>query len=78
MEDCAFCKIVAGQAPGEIVYRDDQVTAFRDIHPAAPTHVLIVPAPSPVGGSSYAPSDGVSEFLKENRYNDDHDDESRP
>jgi histidine triad (HIT) family protein len=43
MEDCAFCKIVAGQAPGEIVYRDDQVTAFRDIHPAAPTHVLIVP-----------------------------------
>jgi histidine triad (HIT) family protein len=43
MKDCTFCKIVTGQAPGEIVYRDDRVTAFRDIRPAAPTHILIVP-----------------------------------
>jgi histidine triad (HIT) family protein len=43
MEDCIFCKIVAGQAPGQVVYQDDRVTAFRDIQPAAPTHLLIVP-----------------------------------
>ncbi len=40
---CIFCKIVAGQAPAEIVYRDDRVTAFRDARPRAPTHILIVP-----------------------------------
>jgi histidine triad (HIT) family protein len=40
---CIFCRIVEGEAPGEIVYRDDLVTAFRDINPAAPVHVLIVP-----------------------------------
>jgi histidine triad (HIT) family protein len=41
--DCLFCKIVAGEIPGEKVYSDEQVTAFRDIHPVAPTHILIVP-----------------------------------
>ena len=41
--DCIFCKIIAGKAPGRIIYRDDQVTAFHDIHPVGPTHVLIVP-----------------------------------
>lgn len=40
---CTFCKIAAGQAKADIVYQDEQVTAFRDIHPVAPTHVLIVP-----------------------------------
>ena len=42
-EDCIFCKIVADKSPAEILYRDDLVTAFRDIHPAAPVHILIVP-----------------------------------
>ncbi|HBX70332.1 MAG TPA: hypothetical protein DEH25_13375 [Chloroflexi bacterium] len=41
--DCIFCKILAGEIPSTQVYRDEQVTAFRDIHPAAPTHVLIIP-----------------------------------
>ncbi|MQC27007.1 MAG: histidine triad nucleotide-binding protein [Chloroflexi bacterium] len=41
--DCIFCKIVAGEIPQEGVYQDDLVTAFRDIHPVAPTHILIVP-----------------------------------
>ncbi len=41
--DCLFCKIIAGEIPSDIVYRDDLVTAFRDINPVAPTHVLIVP-----------------------------------
>jgi histidine triad (HIT) family protein len=43
MVNCVFCKIVAGQAPAHVVYKDDEVTAFRDIHPRAPTHILIVP-----------------------------------
>ena len=43
MSECIFCKIAAGTARGDIVYQDDLVTAFRDIHPVAPTHILIVP-----------------------------------
>jgi len=42
-DSCVFCKIVSNEAKASIVYRDEQVTAFRDIHPAAPTHILIVP-----------------------------------
>ena len=38
-----FSKIVAGEAPANILFQDEYVTAFRDIHPAAPTHVLIIP-----------------------------------
>ena len=41
--DCIFCKIAAGEAPAKILFRDDDVTAFFDIHPAAPTHVLVIP-----------------------------------
>lgn len=41
--NCVFCKIAAGESPAKIVYQDQLVTAFRDIHPVAPTHVLIVP-----------------------------------
>ena len=40
---CIFCKIIRQEAPAEIVFQDDRVTAFRDTHPAAPTHNLIVP-----------------------------------
>ena len=40
---CLFCKIISGEIPGTIVFRDEQATAFRDINPAAPTHILIVP-----------------------------------
>jgi histidine triad (HIT) family protein len=42
-EDCIFCKIVAKEIPTELLYQDDLVTAFRDIEPAAPVHLLIVP-----------------------------------
>jgi len=42
-DSCLFCKIVSGEIKGTIVFRDDQATAFRDINPAAPTHILIVP-----------------------------------
>ncbi len=42
-DSCIFCRIVSGEANGTIVYQDEQVTAFRDTHPVAPTHILIVP-----------------------------------
>ncbi len=41
--DCIFCKIIAGEIPSTQVYQDEQVTAFHDIHPVAPTHILIIP-----------------------------------
>jgi len=43
MENCLFCKIIAGEIPSTKVYEDDQVYAFRDINPQAPTHVLVIP-----------------------------------
>jgi histidine triad (HIT) family protein len=42
-EDCLFCKIVAGEIPGDLVLTTDHVVAFRDVAPQAPTHVLVVP-----------------------------------
>lgn len=42
-DDCLFCKIVAGDIPGDIVYQDELVIAFKDINPQAPVHILIVP-----------------------------------
>ena len=41
--DCIFCKIIAGEIPGDIVYQDDEIIAFRDINPKAPVHILIIP-----------------------------------
>lgn len=41
--DCLFCKIVAGDIDADIVYQTDQLLAFRDLNPQAPTHVLIIP-----------------------------------
>jgi histidine triad (HIT) family protein len=41
--DCIFCKIISHQAPADILYQDDHVTAFKDINPVAPIHLLIVP-----------------------------------
>ena len=43
MNDCLFCRIIAGDIPSTKVYEDDKVFAFRDINPQAPVHVLIVP-----------------------------------
>jgi histidine triad (HIT) family protein len=43
MSECLFCRVISGEVPGNVVYRDQQLTAFRDINPLAPTHVLIVP-----------------------------------
>ena len=43
MENCLFCKIIAGVIPSAKVYEDDACYAFRDIAPQAPTHILVVP-----------------------------------
>jgi len=40
---CIFCRIVAGEIPSERVFEDEHVLAFRDIHPQAPTHLLVIP-----------------------------------
>jgi histidine triad (HIT) family protein len=41
--DCIFCRIIAGAAPADIIYRDEQVVAFLNLNPIAPVHLLIVP-----------------------------------
>jgi histidine triad (HIT) family protein len=43
MERCIFCRIAAGEAPAKIVLADDDVVAFHDLAPRAPTHVLVIP-----------------------------------
>jgi histidine triad (HIT) family protein len=43
MENCLFCKIIQGKIPSDKVYEDERVLAFRDINPAAPVHVLVIP-----------------------------------
>jgi histidine triad (HIT) family protein len=43
MPTCIFCQIISGERPSQKLYSDELATAFRDSHPAAPTHVLVVP-----------------------------------
>lgn len=43
MDDCLFCKIVAGEIPAEVVHSTERTVAFRDINGQAPLHVLVVP-----------------------------------
>ena len=43
MSGCLFCRVVAGEVPGDVVHETDRTLAFRDIAPQAPTHVLVVP-----------------------------------
>lgn len=41
--DCLFCKIIRKELPAKIIYEDDEILAFEDIHPQAPVHVLVIP-----------------------------------
>lgn len=43
IDECLFCKILAGEVPSEIVYEDEHILAFNDLYPKAPFHVLIIP-----------------------------------
>ncbi len=42
-EDCIFCKIIKGEIPSTKVYEDEEILAFKDINPAAPIHILVIP-----------------------------------
>jgi histidine triad (HIT) family protein len=43
MADCIFCKMAQGEIQPDVVYEDDEVLAFRDVNPQAPTHFLVIP-----------------------------------
>ncbi len=57
MNECIFCRIVRGEAPARIVYQDEAVTAFHDLNPQAPVHVLIVPNRHISGVAQVEPED---------------------
>lgn len=57
--DCTFCQIISGDRQGEIVYQDEQVVAFKDIHPKAPWHILVVPRDHIESLNDAAPRDEV-------------------
>jgi histidine triad (HIT) family protein len=58
MEDCLFCKIIAGQIPAKIIYQDEDVVSFVDINPKAPQHVLVVPRRHIPSMTDLTPADG--------------------
>ena len=43
MQDCLFCKIIKKEIPADIVYEDEEIIVFKDIQPAAPIHILVIP-----------------------------------
>jgi len=57
MPDCLFCSIAAGDIPADVVLSTDQVLAFRDIDPKAPTHVLVIPKDHHANAGDLAQSD---------------------
>jgi histidine triad (HIT) family protein len=56
--DCLFCKIVAKEIDSDIVYETDEVVAFKDINPGAPTHILFVPRRHIASAQELTASDG--------------------
>jgi histidine triad (HIT) family protein len=58
MTGCLFCKIVAGEVPSETVHETESTVAFKDINPAAPLHVLVVPRRHIADASTVNPEDG--------------------
>jgi len=51
MSDCIFCKIAAKEIPAELAYEDEKAVAFKDLHPIAPQHYLVVPKEHIPGGN---------------------------
>jgi histidine triad (HIT) family protein len=58
-EGCLFCGIVSEELDADIVFRSDQVVAFRDINPVAPTHVLVVPTRHVRSAADLGPDDAA-------------------
>ncbi|HEU5317984.1 MAG TPA: histidine triad nucleotide-binding protein [Chloroflexota bacterium] len=59
MADCLFCKIARGEIPAQIVLKTDTVTAFRDIDPKAPMHVLVIPNQHVGSAAEIGPGNGA-------------------
>lgn len=59
--DCIFCKIAAGEIPAKLVHEDDEIVAFHDVQPQAPTHILVIPRRHI--GTLLDTSDGDAELL---------------
>ena len=59
MDDCIFCRIAGGEIPSDIVLEDTDFVAFRDIHPIAPQHVLVVPREHVVSLNELAGREGA-------------------
>jgi histidine triad (HIT) family protein len=57
MTDCIFCKIINGEIPSNKVYEDEQILAFRDIAPQAPTHILVIPKKHIASAAEITPED---------------------
>ena len=57
MADCLFCSIAAGEIPADVVVETDEVVAFNDINPAAPTHVLVIPKRHVASSAELEPDD---------------------
>ncbi|HUF12433.1 MAG TPA: histidine triad nucleotide-binding protein [Longimicrobiales bacterium] len=57
MAGCIFCGIANGEVPADVVYQDDDVVAFRDLDPKAPTHVLVIPRRHLTSIDAMAPGD---------------------
>ena len=63
MTDCIFCRIAAGEIETDFVYEDDQVVAFRDLNPQAPTHVLVIPRGAYVNFDHFAQEASEAEIV---------------
>jgi histidine triad (HIT) family protein len=59
VSDCVFCGIVAGEVPAQVVMETETIVAFRDISPAAPVHVLVVPRRHIDDAASVPPGEGA-------------------
>ena len=57
---CLFCKIIAKEIPGDVVYEDEHALAFKDLRPVAPTHVLVVPKKHIAAIHDLTPEDAVT------------------
>lgn len=56
--DCLFCRIARGEIPADMVHEDDEIVAFRDVNPRAPTHILLIPRRHITAASELTEADG--------------------
>ncbi|CAN5424924.1 MAG: histidine triad nucleotide-binding protein [Pyrinomonadaceae bacterium] len=58
--DCIFCRVVAGEIPADVIYKDEQAVAFRDINPHAPIHALVIPREHIASLNDAGPADAAT------------------